>query len=126
MEKPAVATRTHGRQALAARPPGRHWATSGALGGSPAPARPQPSTEELGLAFPILTPLKVEDVVRGGEPEKVTLKGAKAAWGRAGSAGAGAGSQSWLCPGLHSIWDKPLKMGMMPPALPSQGKWVPR
>ena len=43
----------------------------------------------------------------------MTLKGVRAAWG---SAPATAGS-SWFRPGLHSIWDKSVKMGMMPPTL---------
>ena len=46
----------------------------------------------------------------------MTLKGVRAAQGSAGSARARAGS-SWFCPGLHSIWDKSVKTGMMPPTL---------
>ena len=46
----------------------------------------------------------------------MTLKGVRAARASTGSAGARAGS-SWFRPGLHSIWDKSVKMGMMPPTL---------
>lgn len=44
------------------------------------------------MVFFILTLLKVEDVVRGGELEKLILKGAKVVWGRVGFAGVGVGS----------------------------------
>ena len=54
------------------------------------PLPPQPNHKKAGLAFPILMPLKSLGC-GWGEPERLTLKGASAAWGGAGSAGARAG-----------------------------------